>query len=430
MPDFHHNIFYYYRGARQEDSEFERQLEDNTTKALINVLEHCSQTVLQKFLEWLGIVAIGKTNFELQRKTIGDAKIKGKSKKLLLGLVPEQSAKQPTSENISDREDNRKDIKEGIKNDSREDSRPDAWIYGDNYVILIESKVVGNLDPVQMRFHRQKLQIDPNLQDHDDVRKWAEVHRFFAGILPELSDKNKWLVTQFIQYLEDISMAEFTGFKPEVFDYFIAHDDEEIRKWVRDTMQGFGEVLQPELYKLDHFYDGYDLGRLELKHNHSWIAFGPKDQEYKQRAHLSIAIHLAGLEVFLNVELKSATDKLKEKVCNNKDEFRKLLSDLQLDDPLWIQIEERKKIQAMVYDYRLISKIEVSSLRHSEIGSSSYEYLETLIDRLQYPYFSIRKLIDREEVCKLSRKDQGISLVNEVVRICEKFHSIVKFINS
>ncbi len=214
MPDFHHNIFYYYRGARQADSEFERQLEDNTTKALINTLEHCSQTVSQRFLKWLGIDANGKTNFELQRKTIGETKIKGKSERLLLGLIPMQIERQPTSENIS----------------AREDSRPDAWIYGDNFVVLIESKVVGNLDSNQMLYHIQKLQVDPNHQVRSEVRKWADVHRFFVGILPELSDSNKWLVTQFIQYLEWISMAEFTGFKPEVFDYLIAHDDEEIRK--------------------------------------------------------------------------------------------------------------------------------------------------------------------------------------------------------
>lgn len=414
MPDFHHNIFYYYRGARQADSEFERQLEDNTTKALINTLEHCSHAVSDRFLKWIEIDAIGKTKFALQRKTIGDAKIKGKSDKLLLGLIPRQTEKETNSEG----------------NTAREDSRPDAWIYGDNYVVLIESKVVGNLDLNQMQFHRQKLIDEPNQSVRSEVREWADVHRFFTGILPELNDKNKWLVTQFIQYLEWTNMADFTGFKTDVFDYFVAHDDEEIRKWVRHTMQGFGEALQPKLYeRIDHFYDAYDLGRLELKHPYSWIAFGPKDREYRHWAHQTVTINAGGLEILLNVELKSATDKLKKKIRYNNNEFRKHLSGLQLDEPLWVQIEERKQKQAMVYDYKGIVKIEVSSLRHTEIGLNSFDYLETLIERLPYPYFSIRKLIDREEVVKLSQQDQGLSLVNEVVQICEKYHSIVKFLN-
>lgn len=411
MPDFHHNIFYYYRGARQADSEYERQLEDNTTKALINTLEHCSQAVSQIFLNWLGISANGKTNFQLQRKNIGETRISGKSQRLLLGLIPKDNQEQP---NIVS---------------TREDSRPDAWIYGDNYVVLIESKVVGNLDSNQTQYHLQKLQAGTSQQVRCVVRKWVDVHRFFIGILPELSDKNKWLVKQFTQYLEWIGMAEFTGFKPEVFDYFIAHDDEEIRKWVWDTMQGFAEKLQPRLYELDPFYDGYDLGRLELKHPYCWVGFGPKGRGYRNWAHQTVAIRATGLEVFVNVELKSATDKLKQKVKLQKEKFREYLSNLRLDEPLWVQIEERKQKQAMVYDYNRIAKIEVSSLERDEIGACGFEYLETLIDRLPYPYFSIRKLIDREKVCSLSHDDQGISFLNEVVRICKEFHPIVKFIN-
>jgi len=414
MRDFHRNIFYYYRGARQTNSEFERQLEDNTTKALINTLEHCSQAVSQRFLNWLGINANGKTNFELQRKSIGEVKIGGKSQRLFLGLIPKDHQEHPNT----------------ASKVTREDSRPDAWIYGDNFVVLIESKVVGNLDSNQMQYHLQKLNTNKNQKVRCEVRKWSDIHRFFVGILPELSDTNKWLVKQFTQYLEWISMAEFTGFKPEVFDYFIAHDDEEIRKWVRDTMQAFAEKLQPKLYNLAHFYDAYNLGRLKLKDSHSWIGFGPQDLEYRKLAHQTVIINAAGIEVLLNIERKSATDKLKKKVRNEKDKFRNYISSIQLDEPLWIQIEERKPKQASVYDYCLVAKIEVSSLRHDGIGSCGFTYLETLIDRLPYPYFSIRKLINREEVCKLSEKDQGNSLVNEVVRICEKFDSIVTFINN
>jgi len=414
MPDFHHNIFYYYRGASQINTEFERQLEDNTTKALINTLEHCSKAVSKRFLNWLGINSNGKIHFELQRKSIGEAKISGKSKRLLLGLLPKDSLEYQNRTNKV----------------TKEDSRPDAWIYGENFVVLIESKVVGNLDSIQMRNHLQKLKTSINQHVSREIRKWSDIHRFFVGILPELSDKNKWLVKQFIQYLEWINMADFTGFKPEIFDYFIAHDDEEIRKWVRDTMKKFAEKLQPKLYKLDPFYNSYDLGRLELKHPYSWIAFGPKDRKYRNWAHQTIVINSVGLEVLLNVELKNATDKLKRKVHHENNKFRKYLGSLELDEPLWIQIEERKQKQAMMYDYNLVAKIKVSSLRHGKIGSSSLKYLETLINRLPYPYFSIRKLIKRAHVCQLSQQDQGHSLTSELFHIFEKFHSIITFINN
>jgi len=413
MTDFHHNIFYYYRGATQADSQFERQLEDNTTKALINTLEHCSQSVSQKFLNWLGIKASGKPNFELQRKNIGEAKISGRSQRLILGLIP------------TDNQENQ-DFR---TTDTREGSRPDAWIYGENYVVLIESKLIGNLDSDQMKYHLEKLQARTGQQVRCEVRKWADVHRFFVHILPELNDNNKWLVNQFAQYLERINMTEFTGFKPDVFDYFITHDDEEVRKWVRNIVKGFAEKIQPRLYELDSFYDGYDLGRLELKHPYSWVGFGPKDREYRQWAHQTVAVGSNGIEVFVNVELKSAIDKLKQKVKLQKEKFREYLSNLLLGEPLWIQIEERKQKQAMVYDYKRIAKIEVSSLKHHEIGTYGFEYIEALLERLPYPYLSIRKLIDREDACRLSQKDQGISFMDEVARICKEFHPIVKFIN-
>ena len=414
MSNFHHNIFYYYRGQKKIDSEFERQLEDNTTKALINTLEHCSPIVIQKFLDWLDISSQGKTyNFILQKKTIGEFNIKGKPQKLLLGLVPNYNDKQSTCKGIS----------------SQRDSRPDAWIYGDDYVILIESKVVGNLNTEQMEHHLSKLNIDDSQEVRKEVRKWADIHSFFNSILAELGDKNKWLVKQFTQYLEWNSMAKFTGFKPDIFDYFIAHDNDVIRKWVRNTMKEFAETIQLKLYKMDHFYSGYDLGRLELKQNATWIAFGPIDKKYRKYAHLTLVLNASGIEVILNIELKPAIDRLKQKMHNENDKFRKYLSSIQMDSPLWIQIEERIHKQVMLYDYNLVAKIELSSLRNPDINLSGFAYLESIIDRLQYPYFSIRKLINRDQVCKISQKDQGKSLVNEILMMYKNYHSFVSFIN-
>lgn len=224
-------------------------------------------------------------------------------------------------------------------------------------------------------------------------------------------------------------MAEFTGFNCEVFDYFIKHDDEEVRKWVKNIMKGFADKIQPELYKLDSFYDGYDLGRLELKHPYSWIGFGPENRAYRQWAHQTVAVSSNGIEVFINIELKSATDRLKQKIKQHKNIFREYLTNLVLVEPLWVQVEERKQKQAMVYDYNRIAKIEVDSLKNDEIGTCGFEYLEALLERLPYPYFSLRKLIDREEACRLSQIDQGKSLINEVVRICKEFQPIITFVN-
>jgi len=413
MTDFHHNIFYYYRGVKQDDLMFERQIENNTTKALINTLEYCSSGVSNKFLDWLGIHNEGEIRYLLQTKSIGEAKIYGKTQKVLLGLCPTETQIELDIQNMP----------------SKGYSVPDAWIYGDNFVILIESKVVGDFNSDQLEKHKNILRGNLSLEPQFIIKKWSDIHFFFNELLPNVNRRDYWLIKQFTQYLEWINMTEFTGFNTEIFDYFITHEDKDLRKWVKVNMQSFGEKLQSRLFKIDPFYNGFDLGRLGKKSESSWIGLGPKNKEYRKKAHLTVGISSNGLEVFINVELKSATDRLKVTIKNHKEKFRDHLRKINIIGPIFIQIEDKKQKQAMLYNYNLITRIDVDSLKHTEIGISSFEYLETLVEKLNIPCFSIRKLFGREEVYKISNKDQGDFLLSELSRICEAFNPIVRFLN-
>jgi hypothetical protein len=283
MADFHHNIFYYYRGAQQSDQERERQLEDNTTKALVNTLEHCDPKVTFGFLNWLGIKATKPATLELQKSTISNREIGSKSRRLLLGLVPSKVDKDPCAE---------------LEGPVTGDSLPDAWLYGDDFVVLIESKVAGSLEPGQMQRHYLKLRAGTEQQPECKVCTWAEVHEFFKSLSGELGDdlkeKDKWIVGQFTQYLEWIGMAEFTGLESGMFDYFATPIDdrnEDDRQWVRGTMQSFAEKILEGLQAIDSsFYQDYDVGRLLLKDDHCWAAFGYKDKKYRNWAHQTVAL--------------------------------------------------------------------------------------------------------------------------------------------
>ena len=119
----YHNIFYYYRGAVLDDGRHrERQLENNTTKALINTLDHCDDRLAQSFLSWLGIPTQETAKFALQRKTIGEPKLRRvvPERRLLLGLTPDPSRDRAAS---------------SPEASAQGDSLPDAW-----YTVPLESE--------------------------------------------------------------------------------------------------------------------------------------------------------------------------------------------------------------------------------------------------------------------------------------------------
>jgi hypothetical protein len=334
------------------------------------------------------------------------------------------------------------------------DSRPDAWIYGQDYVILIESKV-GNasIELDQMQCHFQKLQTKPDARQRPrfEVRTWAEVHRFFVGLLPGLSDKDKWLVEQFTQYLEWNSMTEFTGFEEGMFDFFVTRDDEDAvtKKWVRDTMEAFADKILNGTDGMrvfnDAFYREYHLGKLRLNDDyyddHYWVAFfgpengGREDQKFSNWAHQTVSIYDYGLEVFVNVELKPAIEKLRKKVRNERQKFIEVVT--ALPEPFTFRVAERIKRYTRFYD-----DYEIASLRagvyeapHSrpyglkDPESEGFDYFETLLKQIHLPYLSVRKRIDRKKALELS-EGNGDALVNEVVRIMKAFHPLVEFINT
>jgi hypothetical protein len=362
MADFHHNVFYYYKGAKETKEElYDHQLEDNTTKALTNTLIHTSPIVATKFLEeFLGLQGAGKLEIQLQKKTIGKEKISRRSQRLLFGLQQAEIQQDPLATNFVG-------PVEG-------ESRPDAWLYGEDYVVLVESKVGGTqLEPEQMERHFQKLQVESLEQPKRTVRTWNQIHQFFVGMLSELNGMDKWLVGQFTQYLEWKGMSEFTGFEEWIFDFFVHIDkDPETKRLVRDIMRSLAEkILRGPNGLRDFapsFYKEFHVGNFGAEDDHYWVAFGPGDPDFKQVAHQTISIYDYGLDVFVNVELLPAINRLRKKLQSEKRKFKEVVS--ALPEPFTVQVEERKsrEHQPRTYDCYLIAKLEGGTRRHHHPG--------------------------------------------------------------
>lgn len=417
MTDFHRNVFSYFMGASQPDHDRQKQLEDNTTKALVNTLEHCPRNVAAAFLEWLGIPHVRRVNIVQQKASIGDERIHRKSERLLLAIV---GTRPKDGDSLFQR----------LPRRSAQESRPDAWLYGDDFVVLVESKIGdSNLDCNQMACHSQKLR-----PTRCKIVTWSDVHAFFIGLVGNLTDpRSRWLVEQFTQYLEWTGMTEFVGFKEEMFEFFVASErDPDTKQWVRGAVEGLGDkVLNGKggLKRFNEFYSDKHVGNLASDSDHYWVAFGPAEN-FRKRAHQTISLYEQWLDVFVNVELLPAIKRLRKKISSGG--FRKVMCDLPV--PFTVHIEERKKTKRpRVFDYVPTADVEAGIHKRRRYGlidtsSPGFDYIEKLLSEIEFPYLSVRQRIDRARVLELS-KPNGDALVAEVLGILKGFHPLVEFIN-
>jgi hypothetical protein len=412
MRDHHRNIFCYYKGAAQDDKDREQQLEDNTTKALINTLDYCSPSVATSFLEWLDVRAPGSAEYVLQKTTIGSEKIRRKAQRLMLAIV---GAANKANESVCAQ----------LPAPVVKESRPDAWVYGDEYAVLIESKVgKATLTLDQMASHWEKLK--PTCPTR--IVTWAQVHKLFVKLMHQEKDtQNKWLLKQFTEYLEWTGMTEFVGFCEEMFEFFVQGEkDPDTKQWVRGTVEALADKVlggDKGLKQFNSFYGSKHVGNLGKESDHYWVAFGP--EHFRELAHQTISLYEESLDVFVNVELLPAVKKLRKKVQTNDAQFKNLIC--QLPAPFAVRIEERKPTGLpRKFDYYAIAEVEGYGLKDSE--SPGFDYILALINQTQYPYLSVRRRIPRAHVLELSKPNPEV-LVDEVTGLLKAFHPLVEFIN-
>jgi hypothetical protein len=132
------------------------------------------------------------------------------------------------------------------------------------YAVLVESKVSGGFSPGQMRAHLEYLTGDECRPPSVELRTWRQIHLVFRKLLllPELTGVSEFLKEQFIQFLEYSVMSGFTGFQTEHFRYFLLHDDDDARRWIREQVDSFAVLVLARLKAAEPFYDSFDVGNL------------------------------------------------------------------------------------------------------------------------------------------------------------------------
>ena len=241
----HLNLFYSYNQGNLSSSERTKQLEDNLTRALIVTLrnlEHPSQIKFLKLLLLKNIVHSKSFVYDLQNTN--KYKAKSDTTKFLVVLQRDKSnfnlkdfQRLDTSflENKTDIEKKEigSDIRKHIATESQEDfqindtnfnfselnsllqffygNRPDAWIIGEKEVVLFETKIGYNsASKYQIYRHitgKSGLNLNPQKLKSDSANlsiiniTWEEIGKIFQGLKSENSQKELFLINQFLEYI-------------------------------------------------------------------------------------------------------------------------------------------------------------------------------------------------------------------------------------
>ena len=412
--DLHRNLFYSYRGSKADIADRDRQLENNVTKALINTLDLGGSKVCAPFLAWLGLADTPNVKYLLQRYNLPTTAAAKKRNRLFLGISKKEL-----------------DWADANTNGPAE-SIPDAWVYGDNFVVLVESKIDDSaFSRRQMQAHLALLK-SPGSEPPKIVSKtWCQIHGFFERLLPRLMDASpaKLLVEQFVEYLEYIGMTEFTGFRLEHFHYFLLRDDDDARRWIRDQVRYFATRIQAGLCESTPFYEATDIGKLKLTDAYCWAAFGPRGNTYRKVTHQTISLASDGLRLFVNSETKAATDQLKSVLKQSNAVFLTTLQHLHAFEPFELVLEERTQRQASIYNYTPKMRLHSSLLNDDEIaGDVAWAAFTKTVERLHLPYLRIERLVPAHKLIELSKCDPP-QVVQHIVEMLLSNHAVVRLLN-
>lgn len=325
--DPHNNLFYYYRQSStrkikslKKDIIREKQIENNTTKALINTLQYTDQKICNKFMQhFLDIQIESNINYAFQKGTIGQEKINKRSQHILLGISPILS------------EPNQEKFDEDIQTKEHNKSVLDAWIWDKTTVIAIEVKTNMGFNKDQMRRHKEKFPYETKVIEKHIY--WEKIHSFFINLLKNhlefsLNEKDIFLIEQFTQYLELINLSEFTGWKKKDFDFFMIYDKDEKNR-IRYKMKKLADLVFQDKFLLDKI-EKTGLGRVKEKNNNIWFRMNPKSQSFllnpsKEKKGLflnfTMELYQDRFQISIVFPLFPSIKRLKNVIKSNKDKI-------------------------------------------------------------------------------------------------------------
>ncbi|MHB8280502.1 MAG: hypothetical protein ACYDIA_23080 [Candidatus Humimicrobiaceae bacterium] len=323
-------------------------------------------------------------------------------------------------------------------------SRPDAKIKFVNNSIYIESKVGASVGRNQLLNHLKALEendllllITNNDQDREIVRdlgviyiNWNEIYKCFKSYLP-IDKIEKFLLEQFLKFLEVMGLSDFTGFNNDDFDFFINKIDD-YKPIVKNKIEKFTNLVYVSLDKeIKGTYTDRYMGNIPKNPEVIWYGIRkPQNKVYVFRhCNFTISINSEILNFYVVIRDGKYTDKkpigiFYKKVKNHIEDIQELLTSFK--DRYYLQISKRaprygKKIMPGNEKWELLSDISLEIVRDETIN-----FLLMLLENIEFP--GIRLGIS------IKRGDDFLQKPEELTKFGKKFiedgYKMLKFLES
>ncbi|MDT0163523.1 hypothetical protein [Bacillus sp. AG4(2022)] len=213
----YNNIFHYYRGqTRNKDEETNQlQIENNVTKAFLNVLQHASPVLASEFIRFIGIEIKEIDNFEFRQQLTSQ-----------LNTITPIAVVVGIAEN--------KEIKNGTYKDS---NIPDGAILSDEISLLLENKIGYNsyLNKEQLEGHRRLFANGQNILDEPIIMTWIEIRQFFRAKQKDFEKEGDVLSSFLLKQFEEFCVINCIGDRQKSKEYFfLRFEKDKARKLARE----------------------------------------------------------------------------------------------------------------------------------------------------------------------------------------------------
>jgi hypothetical protein len=228
---------------------------------------------------------------------------------------------------------------------------------------------------------------------------WNEIYKCFKEY--EVKNRNeKFLIEQFLNYLEVIGLSDFTGFNNDDFDFFINNIDD-YKPIVKNKIEKFGnliyESLSPEIKKI--YIERY-IGNIPKNAENIWFAIRKNQKERDILKHCNFNIKIDSDTLMFNTVIrdgkynqKKPIGVLYEKIKNDFDGFLNLLKSLNRNSYIKVFKRVPRSGKSILRGNEMW--VLLSTLTLEIITDETIDYFLALLESIEFPGIYIGSSIKR-----------------------------------